>query len=190
MDVTELLRFVPKAGSGDYQVKSAAGKKRGYNLRRKVLGFVSDIIQNLNIIDEVRLFFSELFDVSFNFRFKSVFLRYYNSETGSLSMPWHVDSALATVIITLPSFDFVLEETSHLEVIDPSFLSDKSFLHNISDKIEFSSRCEALKNENEAYFTIHLDVFDIFIMANPMPHCVSQIRKGDRLTVVLFLTPQ
>ena len=127
MDLEDLVTFVPKVGSGDYLARTKNGKQRGYGLRKSILNFTLDFVRRLNILDATKLFLSELFEVSLNLKVKYVFLRFYNSESESRGLSWHVDGSLATIIITMPSPAFSPENDSHIEVIDPSLVPDNFF---------------------------------------------------------------
>lgn len=187
IQLSEVMKFVPSVGSGDYLAKTKTGRCKGFALRKGLLKFAVEVVQRLAAIETTSLFLSELFDVNFSLKVKHVFLRLYDSETESRGLAWHVDGALATIVITMPSPAFCHDNESRFEVIDPSHVRDKTFLASYCDAHQFSSSCELLKEKEEGVFSFDLNVFDFLIMANPVPHRVSPIKKGDRISIVFFL---
>lgn len=187
MNMENILAHVPKPNSGDYLARSIAAKRRGYNLRKRILSFVLDFFRSFDVFATTAAFVKKIYKVDLDLKVKQVFLLYYSVDTESRSFPWHVDSALATIVITMPSPAFSTNSDLSLELIDPLFLKEKAFLGVVDDKEKFSSFCGSLKEKGEGFFRFKLDVFDMVIMANPVPHRVSSITEGDRISIVTFI---
>jgi hypothetical protein len=113
--------------------------------------------------------------------------RYYSADSSSLSFPWHIDNSIGTIIITMPSPAFTIDNNLAIELLDPQFLQDRNFLELVNDKEAFSSHCDSLKQQQTGFFRIQMNVFDVLLMANPVPHRVSPITAGDRISIIIFL---
>jgi hypothetical protein len=95
MGLDDLMTFIPHVGSGDYLARSKNAKQSGYDLRKSILKITVDIFHRMKVMETINLFLSELFDVSFMLKVKYVFLRFYNSESESKGLRWHVEGSLA-----------------------------------------------------------------------------------------------
>jgi hypothetical protein len=87
----------PKPDSGDYLARSARARTRGYKLRFEILSFVIDFFRSFNVFEKTMDFLQKNHKVDLDLKVKQVFLRYYCVDTLSRSVPWHVDSGLATI---------------------------------------------------------------------------------------------
>ena len=124
MDFKDVLKNVPTPEGGDYLANGKGERVKGRRLRLKILKFCMKLLLDLDIFVKLNSFLGRLHKADFCLRVKSVFLRYYNADSDSLSFPWHIENAFATIIITMPSPSFSSHNNLAVEVIDPMFLQE------------------------------------------------------------------
>lgn len=99
----------------------------------------------------------------------------------------HIDPHFATVVLTLPSENYK-ESGMKVKVYDASGKMSRRWrgCGRLTDFDEFGKEMEREKNVNE--YTV--GPFSILIFANPLPHSVTSLVAGERVSVIAFLGPE
>lgn len=52
----DLPKYVPTPGSEDYSARSGIARLRAYNVRKKLVTFVLDVCEKLNVLEKLSVF--------------------------------------------------------------------------------------------------------------------------------------
>lgn len=179
--------------------------------RTTFLDHIVTIFEELEIMKKATEFLSELYghDVSGAVTLQELFVRYYvyDQKQASLGLtpdvvqifksnkqlkqnrdyPVHIDPHFATVVLSLPSENYK-ESGMKVKVYDASGKMSRRWrgCGRLTDFDEFGKEMEREKNVNE--YTV--GPFSILIFANPLPHSVTSLVAGERVSAIAFLGPE
>lgn len=176
--------------------------------RVKLLQLVVHAVKGVEIMPKLEEFAKTQMgeDREFTIILKSMFARYYTSSADKASLglpiykettrkqlvdpenrsyPVHIDPGCFTVVLTMPTKNFSKEGAQELLLYDPQCKLAKSWKEGIEVGEHGRQIAKAIEEAGER-IALKILPFEYAIMANPLPHAVSQLYEGDRLSIILF----